>query len=233
MRAVRRRAAAAPVIVFLLLCGPTFAQQTVFNVPSGDVLERGKVYGELDLTYSPADFSGTFTPRVVVGVGHRVEVGLNANGLAATGLVHFTPTPTAKWKAYEGGSNGWALLIGDDVFLPALKRQYRAGNYVYAQFTKTWNTRARATFGAFDSTRGVVASGNRAGGQFAIEQPIASRVTLAADWFTGHHAMGYVSPGVIVKLARQLTAYVCYQVGNASVKKGNHQLLVEIGWNFN
>ncbi len=222
------------IIGALLLSGMSaVAQQTVFNVPSGDVLDRGKVYGELDLTYRPTTTSGTFTPRLVVGIGHRIEIGLNVNGIGAPGLVQTTPTPTIKWKAYDGGKNGWAFLVGDDVFIPVQNRSYHAGNYVYAQFTKTWKTKTRATFGAYECTRHVVASGNRAGGQFALEQTITNRLTLAADWFTGHHDLGYVTPGVIVKITPRVTWYGTYQIGNSGVSKGNHQFLMELGWNFN
>jgi hypothetical protein len=218
----------------LLICGTSaFAQQTVFNVPSGDVLDHRKIYGELDFTYSPPYTSRTFTPRFVVGVAHRVEIGLNMNGIGPPGAVQTTPTPTIKWKAYDGGDSGWAFLLGDDVFLPAQNRSYGAGNYVYAEFTKTWKTKTRVTFGFYDFTGHVVASGNRAGGQFAIEQPISNRVTLAADWFTGSHTLGYVTPGIIIKMAPRLTWYGSYQIGNTGASSGNHQLLMEAGWNIN
>jgi len=58
------------------------AQQTIFNVPSSDILDKGKVYFELDATFrfdrtrSVGKFS-SFVPRVVVGTGGDVEVGLN------------------------------------------------------------------------------------------------------------------------------------------------------------
>ena len=60
-------------------------QQTIFNVPTSDVLERGKVYAELDASFKANDqdalgkFS-SFVPRMVVGVGRKVEVGLNVTG---------------------------------------------------------------------------------------------------------------------------------------------------------
>jgi hypothetical protein len=53
------------------------AQQTIFNVPSPDVMDPGKVYGELDISYQERTSAGNFVPRVVVGAGHDVEVGLN------------------------------------------------------------------------------------------------------------------------------------------------------------
>jgi hypothetical protein len=218
------------VALFLLACA-ALAQETVFNVPSGDVLDRGKVYGELDLAYDPNNANKSFTPRIVVGAGHRIEVGLNVNGLTAPGTVQTTLTPTIKWKAYDGGDNGWAFLLGDDVFLPVQNRAYNVGNYVYAEFAKTWNKSTRVTFGAYDCTRHVVASGNRAGGQFALEQPVTKKLTLAADWFTGHHALGFVTPGAIVKITPKITWYASYQVGNSGATSGNRQILMELGWN--
>ena len=93
--------------------------------------------------------------------------------------------------------------------------------------TKTWRKKTRATFGAYDFTHRVVSTGQRAGGQFAIEQPAGARITLAADWFTGNHSLGFVTPGVIVKITSKIT------FGNRGVLSGNHQFLFELGWNIN
>lgn len=217
----------------LLAASDAAAQETVFNVPSGDVLDRGKVYVELDITHSwKADVSG-YTPRIVVGAGHNIELGLNINGIATGSLAQTTPTPTIKWKAYDGGNNGWAFMVGNDLFVPAQNRTYKAGDYSYAEFTKTWTTtRTRATFGGYLFTKHVVASGNRAGGQFAVEQTVNSHLTVAADWYTGFHALGYVTPGMIVKLTPKLTFYGTYQLGNRALSAGNHQMLIEFGYNL-
>jgi len=79
----------------------------------------------------------------------------------------------------------------------------------------------------------VVASGNKAGGQFGIEQATGERVTLAADWFTGKQSAGYFTPGAIIKVTPKLTLYPAYEIGNFDVSAGNHLWLLEIGWNFN
>ena len=52
-------------------------------------------------------------------------------------------------------------MVGDDVFIPVQNRTYDAGNYVYAEFAKTLKSHTRLTFGAFDFTAHVVASGIR------------------------------------------------------------------------
>jgi hypothetical protein len=63
------------VVAALLLLGATsaaHAQQTIFNVPTTDVLDKGKVYVELDASLKPAEDAevkkfSSFVPRVVIG----------------------------------------------------------------------------------------------------------------------------------------------------------------------
>lgn len=107
------------------------------------------------------------------------------------------------------------------------------GNYVWTELAHAWKSGTRATFGAFQITPNVVAAKQKVGGQFAIEQPIDSRVTFAIDWFTGDSSIGYLTPGVIIKVTRQLSWYATYQLGNHRLTEGNHQFLFELGWNFN
>lgn len=220
-------------VLITIFSVPALAQETIFNVPSGDILDKGKVYGEFDFSYLWHASAGTYTSRVVAGIGQRVEIGINVNRIASPGPSQTTPTPTIKWKVYDGGKNGWVFMLGDDVFIPAQNRSYDAGNYIYGEFAKTLKTQTRLTFGAFDFTSKVVASGNKAGGQFGIEQPAGKRLTLAADWFTGHHSAGYFTPGAGIKLTSKATAYTAYEIGNSGASRGNHLLLLELGWNFN
>lgn len=210
-----------------------YGQQTVFDVPSADVLDKGKVYGELDGTARPVDPLYTFTPRVVVGLGHRIEAGVNFDGLSAPTMDQLQISPTIKWRLWNSDVSGWSLYAGDDLFFPISKRTYNAGNYFYASFAKEWKHGTRLGFGGYDFTRNVVANANRAGGQFTFEQRVSPRLTLAAEWYTGKQAVGYVNPGVIFKLTPKLTFYAAYQIGNSGVTKGNHQFLWEIGYNFN
>ena len=211
----------------------SYGQQTVFNVPSADVLDKGKVYGELDGTVRPVDISATFTPRVVVGIGHQIEVGMNFNGLSAPNLNQLDVSPTIKWRLWKAQTAGWSVYVGDDVFFPVYNRNYKAGNYAYAVLAKEWKHGTRVGVGGYDFTRNVVATCNRAGGQFTFEQQMNKHLTLAAEWYTGNHAAGYVNPGAIVKLTTKLTLYAAYQIGNAGVTAGNHQFLWEFGYNFN
>lgn len=216
----------------LLAAGAGCAQETIFDVPSADFLDKGKVYGELDGTALAVGPLFTYTPRVVVGIGHHVEIGANFNGLSSPTLGQLDVSPTIKWQIWSRAS-GWSFYVGDDVFFPVRQRSYNAGNYFYVSFAKQWKNGTRVGVGAYDFTRDVVAPANRAGGQFTLEQQLSKRLTIAAEWYTGNHSVGYVNPGAIYKVSAKITAYAAYQIGNANVTKGNHQFLWEIGYNFN
>lgn len=224
-----------------LLCGmlsAVHAQQTIFNVPSTDVLDKGKVYVELDASLKPTDGAlvpkfSSFVPRVVVGAGSNIEFGLNITGNIQPGPDSTTLVPTIKWKPYQGKDNGWAVVLGDNLFVPVHNRSYNAGNYVYAEVSKTFATGTRITFGGYDFTRNVVATANRAGGQFGFEQPLSKKATFAADWITGKHSAGYFTPGMVFKLSPKVTGYAGYSIGNQNASQGNHFFLLELGYNFN
>lgn len=216
-----------------LLALPSFAQETVFDVPSPDILDKGKVYGELDGTARPVNPVYTFEPRVVVGLGYRIEAGVNFLDLSEPSSGQMIIAPTVKWRLWDGGKSGWSFFVGDDVFFPARNGNYNAGNYFYAEFVKVFHTGTRIGFGGYDFTKNVVAPAQRAGGQFTLEQPINKRLTVAAEWYTGNNAVGYVNPGVVVKATSKITLYGAYQIGNAGVTQGNHQFLWELGYNFN
>lgn len=219
----------------LALCAAkcSYAQETVFDVPSADFLDKGKVYFEQDGTVRPVDPFATFTPRVVIGIGHQIEVGLNFEGLSAPTLGSLALSPTIKWQLWKSAASGWSFFVGDNVWFPITQRSYNAGNYAYATLAKQFKHGTRVTAGAYDFTKYVVANANRAGAQLTIEQTVTSRVSLAAEWYSGNNATGYLNPGAIVKFTPKLTGYFAYQIGNAGVTKGNHQFLWEFGYNFN
>jgi len=125
------------VVLFFGTFSLTHAQQTIFNVPTTDVLDKGKVYAELDVSFKPTDSDAvskfsSFVPRVVVGAGSNVEVGLNITGNIQPGADSTTLVPAIKWRPYQGKGNGVAIVVGDHVFIPVRNRVYNAGNYVYA-----------------------------------------------------------------------------------------------------
>ena len=228
-------------ILFAALTASAFAaraQQAVFNMPNADVLERGKIYVELDAAFKPNNQAAlrkfsSFVPRFVVGVGGNVEVGLNVTGNLNPGADSTTLVPNVKWRFYRNEKRGVALYGGTHLFIPVRRRAYKFGTYSYLAAAKTIN-KTRLTAGAFIAGKNVFAPrAVRAGGQFAIEQTVNDKLTFAADWYTGRHASGYLTPGVIYKPHPRVTTYWSYSVGNADAARGNHYFLFEIGYNLN
>jgi hypothetical protein len=215
------------------------AQQTVFNVPTTDVLDKGKVYFELDISAKPNDSTAlnkfsSFIPRLVAGAGGRVEVGLNILGNIQPGPDSTTLGPVVKWKVYDGKNNGWAIAIGDNLYFPVRNKAYNAGTYAYSMVQKTFNKSTRVGFGGYFYSKNVVAqNANRAGGQFTFEQPATKKLNINADWFTGKHANGLFTTGAAYKLTAKLTGVAAYSIGNANASKGNHFFYFELGYNFN
>lgn len=231
----KRKDGLAALLLLLALPATGYAQQTVFNVPTTDVLEKGKVYVELDISAKPNDPKFTsFVPRGVVGAGGRVEVGLNVTGNIQPGVDATTLVPALKWKIYDNETNGWAIAVGNNLFIPVRNKSYDLGAYSYTMVQKTFKTKTRIGFGGYFFSKHIVApNANRAGGQFTFEQPLTGRFGLQADWFTGKHASGYFTPGGYFKLNKKTTGYAAYSIGNANVTNGNHFLYFELGYNFN
>ncbi len=225
------------IIATLTFAASANAQQTIFNVPSTDVLEKGKVYGELDAAFkfnrqnALGKFS-SFVPRVVVGTGNNVEVGFNITGNIQPGADSTTLVPSVKWKFYQNEKNAVALIAGSNVYIPVRRRVYNIGSYSYVAGSKTIN-KTRLTAGGYYFSKNIVAAAGRAGGQFAVEQTVNSKFSVAADWITGKHASGYFTPGLIYKPTPKTTAYFAYSLGNTQLRQGNHFFLFEIGYNFN
>lgn len=228
--------------VFVLIFGVSttvHAQQTVFNVPTTDALDKGKVYFELDISAKPNNSEAltrfsSFVPRLVVGAGGRVEVGLNVLGNIQPGPDATQLVPTIKWKFYDGKDNGWAMAAGAHLHLPVRNKSFDVGTYDYVMLSKTFKTNTRIGAGGYFFSKDVVAPhANRAGGQFTFEQTVTKKLSLDADYFTGKMASGYLSLGGVYKLSAKLTGYASYSIGNASPSKGNHFFLFEVGYNFN
>lgn len=225
------------LVIFPVLAYVTYSQQTIFNVPTTDVLDKGKVYFELDAAFKVDNgdalrkFS-SFVPRVVVGAGGNVEVGLNLTGNIQPRADSTTLVPTVKWKFYRNEKKDFALIAGNNFYIPVRNRAYNFGTYTYIAGSKTIN-KTRLTAGGYIASENVFApNASRGGGQFGIEQTINDKVSLAADWITGRHASGYFTPGVIYKPHPKVTTYWSYSIGNADAARGNHFFLWELGYNF-
>jgi len=90
------------LLAALALPSVSRGQQTIFNVPSADVLDRGKTYLELDVLGRPQDPDfALFSGRGVYGLGANVEAGVNFTGFLVPGRSVPVATPNVKWQPWH------------------------------------------------------------------------------------------------------------------------------------
>ncbi len=219
----------AAAALFTAVAASALAQQTIFNVPSADVLDKGKTYLEADALGRPQDPSfGFFTMRGVYGFGSNIEAGANFGGFAASGRSVPFVTVNAKWQpwhddklAFTTGAFGLFYLRGS--------RDGNAAALWYGEASYKLTATTRLTAGGYWASSGYAAPDPQAGAVMGFEQKINDHLNLIADWFSGDNALGYFTPGVSVPLG-DWTIYAGYSLKNGN-SKGN-AILVELGFTF-
>lgn len=209
------------VIYFFACCYKVDAMQTIFNVPSADVTEKGHVFVQEEFQTTPwstddALFSTTYS---AVGIGHNTEIDatLFNVGSPATqnismgvGFKSAIPIPGLKEKFPE---REFKLTVGSDVLLGL--EGNGVGNWSYAHLSgrvPKVNTRL---------TAGVSYGGRQVFGQNSlsfiagVEQPITKKLSVIGDWYSGsEHWAGYLIVGTSYALPKNTTLYTGYQIPN-------------------
>jgi hypothetical protein len=213
------------------------AQLTVLNVPSADITEKNGIYFRGDTTYAPISHVKSFTPNLMYGLGHDVEVSLNAESLASPGFGQIAITPGLKWRFLTPKDEGFFAYVGDKAYFPVHNKQYASDNYLYSAAGLLVGG-LRVGVGLYNS-QNVVASRNRTGGLITFEQILKTvsdekgnrqYAVLAADWQSGRGSNGYLTLGVMFYPTRRLMLIPAYQLGNTLLKEGNHQAVVYVGY---
>jgi hypothetical protein len=214
-----------------------FAQLTIFNVPTTDTVDKGKVYFEFDYlpqTPKPAGVSrlSVYHPRVVIGLGSGVEVGSDVNYFHRSGASDVFLQPNVKWRFFEDNSDGIAAAAGGILYARVSDREIGPTfGFLYAEMSKKVKSGTYAPrFHA--GTYGIVHAGSswvgpRAGALFGYEQPIQSKASIVADWLTGKNSLGYFTPGVSFTLPLNSVFNAGYSFGNDSFH-GNDNRFVSV-----
>jgi hypothetical protein len=227
----RRGLCAAERMVGLALIGCAFgasawAQQTLFNVPSADVLGAGKFYLEEDNLWRPGRPEDTyFTARAVAGLGSNVEGGVNIGGLVAKGRSVPTATLALKWQPLQTGP--WSVTAGAFglVYLRGRADGSPSGQaYAHAAWTPIEGT--RVTAGVWYATSGYADIGVAKGLLAGFEQHLSPNLVFQADWYSGRNGLGYFTPGFAWTIG-QWVVYAGYSVKNGDPHE--NAALVELG----
>jgi hypothetical protein len=224
---------------------PAAAQSTIFNIPSTDTVAPHKGYFEFDYLpqLPPADVESwqIFTPRFIVGITPKLEVGVNfATAHYSDGGGNYSLLqPNAKFKFYANDDSGLAATAGIVGYTATNHRDDitdKDWGQVYGNVSKKFKAGARITggvwgsFGLTDDKGGVLAGyeqplSSKVWGSFGLtddkggvlagyEQPLSSKVSFVADWFSGKNFWGYFTPGISVTLPHSSLLNIGYSIGN-------------------
>jgi len=227
------------VIALVAFAHEGIAQSTLLNVPTTDVVGKGKVYLEFDFFPQIPATEGRrrnyiYDGRVVVGVASNIEAGFNFPVFRNATTCSPTPStcgyvePNLKWKFYNNDSKGIASAAGVILHTPVNEREAQDGwGLLYGEISKkikTGNNGPRFTGGPYgvvsaneNPTEGPVTFvGTRAGVILGYEQPIHSKANIIVDWFSGKNYYGYLTPGVQIALPYNSYLNIGYAIGNDS-----------------
>jgi len=227
------------VLASVLAAQNASAQSTIFNIPSTDVVEKGKLYFEFDLLpQAPKPDAGPsiviYNPRFIVGLPHDVEVGVNfpiyhLSDSSPSNFAYFQPD--LKWKFAKNDDKGLAASAGVVGNIPMNNTDGQLSwAYVYGNFSKkvkSGDYGPRFTIGPY----GVIAKqddpikvgfvGTRGGVLLGYEQPLSGKISFVADWFSGKNSIGYFTPGISITLPHSSLFNAGYSFGNDSWENSN------------
>ena len=222
--------------VLLLFAAPAAAQQTIFNVPSPDVLSAGSLYGETDWYLRPwttnSGTARTFYVRAVTGLGHDVEAGLNAGAFDLDRAGASYLDAAVKWRPLyrEQAAGAWGMIVGDHAGMGVQAPSAgHSRDLAYASlFGKESHSGVRLGAGPYWASKEYFGKEQR-GGLVTLEIPVPGlpALSLSADWFSGPG--GYATPGLVCSLGRW-ALYAAY--GLANTGRQDDLLTLELGYTF-
>jgi len=220
-------------ILLLLACPESMAMQTIFNVPSADVTEKGHIFVQQEAQFSgatPAFFNGTSFGAY--GIGHNTEIDTTLFNVGApashnmsigTGFKSAIPIPGLKEKFPE---REFKLTVGSELLFGL--EGNGIGNWTYAHLSgRVPKLNTRLTAGISYGTKQVFGTETTA---FiaGVEQPVTKKLSIIGDWYSGsEHWAGYLITGFSYALPKNTTLYAGYQVRN-SPRVGNNGFVLEL-----
>ena len=223
--------------VLLSISAKSFAQTTIMNTPSTDVVAPKKVYVEMDFLTNYAwqreSSCQNYIPRVVVGISGKLEAGVNVSLTHIAGQdVPAEVQPNVKWQFYNNEKAGVAAATGCILYTPM---NHRAGTDTLGQCYVVGSKQCSGNFGprfhgGGYSLVGAPSEKTKHGAILAYEQPLFNRFSFLVDWFSGDNRFGYVSPGISIATSKSMALTTGYAIANHG--SGKNAFFVYYGKQF-
>jgi len=208
------------LLTFFGLCGcsPTLAQQTIFNVPSPDTLDRGKVFVQHESQFRGWDPDRFWlgTHYLALGAGRDTELDMTLSNVRAPyagapvlalGFKKGFPVFTERWRERE-----LKLIVGQ--MLPISLGNGGVGNWSYATFSGRLPVLKTRLSGGYSTGTKQLFGRTTVGFIGTYEQPVTKNFSLIGDWYSGTHSNGLFIPGFSYACPKQVSLYAGYQIPN-------------------
>jgi len=211
------------VIYVLVFCHHVCAQQTIFNVPSADVTEKGKIFLQQEGQFS--NKFGLFTGYGAYGIGRHTEIDLTLFGIGTNNVANEFLGVGFKSSLPLHEKSETKLTYG--TLIPISLRGKGVGGYAYSHLsTRLSKLNTRLTAGGFVGTT-IVHSRDFICFIGGIEQPVTKNFGLIMDWYSGKHANGFLIPGFYYNFPKNTTLWAGYQIHNNKAN-GDNGFVIEL-----
>ena len=210
-------------VFVLFFCSKVYAQQTIFNVPSADITEKGMIFLQHEAQFS--NKFGLFTEYGAYGIGKNTELDITLIGIGTNNVANEVLGVGFKSSLPLHEKTETKLTYG--TLIPISLRGKGVGGYAYSHLsTRLPGLKTRLTAGGFVGT--TIVHGRDficfIGG---IEQPITKSFGLIADWYSGKHSIGFLIPGFYYTFPKNTTLWLGYQIRNNKAN-GNNGFVIEL-----
>jgi hypothetical protein len=208
------------VALVLFIASAAEAQQTIFNVPSADITDKGAIYLEQESQFRPW-LPGRFwlgTDYFAAGLGYLTEVDVTlyntsvpaSNNISAgvgfrSVFPLFEKTQAATELKWTVGGQALFSFQGSGVGYWAYSHLSGRLPKMHTRLTAGFSSGTKQLFG--QST--VVFIGG-------VEQPLAKVLSLISDWYSGSNAVGLLTSGVALSLPKKFSIFAGFQRPNTS-----------------
>jgi hypothetical protein len=216
------------------------AQQTYFNVPSSDIVDKHKVSVQQQVSFGESFRSGT---TVNYGLGREWEVGLNVYNLDyLPSERRFTLNDSTvqeaygpllllnSQKAFDITKNIEVAIGGQGGMNLTPRSTNRLVGYVYAHVAgSVYDEHYNWSMGVYTANSRYAGEGRRSGYQAGFDAGIFyQKVHLLGDWISGQHSLGQLILGVEVFAGKHFPLSVGWQRAN---KDGSQALVLQLTYN--
>lgn len=211
------------------------AQQTIFNVPSGDVTPKGSLFLQHESQFRPwePDAFWAGTHYAAYGIGHHTELDATLINLSAPSSHNIAVMPGLKSAipifTQDLPQRELKWTVGGT--LPVSLEGKGVGSWGYTHLSgRLPRVNTRLTAGVSAGSE-ILFGRDTVCFMGGVEQPLTPRINLIGDWYSGTHSLGFLIPGLSLTIAKNTNAYVGFQIPN-SAASGKSGLVFELSTLF-